>query len=136
MIVREDGGRLWLITQPDHAQLAGRIMAQCAALHAHPRRETILRAVAEHDIGWREVDAAPRLRPGQGAIADFITLADDDRQEIWPRAVAMLADEPYAGALVAQHALTAYARYRSEPGWATFFRTMEGLRDAQLAASA
>ena len=135
MIVREDDSSLWLITQPDHAQLAGQIMAQCAALRAHPRRETILRAVTEHDIGWRDVDAAPRLRPGHSVIADFITIADDVRREIWPRAVAMLADEPYAAALVAQHALTAYGRYRGEPGWSTFFRTMEDLRDAQLKTS-
>ena len=135
MIVRQDAGSLWLITQPDHAQLAGRIMSQCAALREHPRRDRILRAVSEHDIGWATVDSAPCLRPGTGEIADFITLADDVRQEIWPRAVAMLADDAYAAALVAQHALTAYARYRSESGWSSFFRTMEELRTAHLTAS-
>src|SRR5581483_8368207 len=59
MIVRRTGGRIQLITQPDHAQLAGRIMARCAALADRPRRTSILLAVAEHDNGWAEEDAAP-----------------------------------------------------------------------------
>lgn len=135
MIVRQDDAGVRLITQPDHAQLAGRIMTHCAALRGHPRRASILRAVAEHDIGWVDVDAAPVVHRDSGRVADFITLADEVRQEIWPRAVALLADDAYAAALVAQHALTAYGRYSTEPGWSKFFRTMEQLRDAQLRAS-
>src|SRR5687768_2415061 len=110
-------------------------MAHCAALRGHPRRDTILRAVAEHDVGWIDVDAAPVVHRDNGRVADFITLAEEIRQEIWPRAVAMLADDPYAAALVAQHALTAYGRHSSDPAWSRFFRTMEDRRDSQLQAS-
>ena len=72
MIVRSDLGSLLLITQPDHAHLAGRIMARALALQAHPRRDSILLAVTEHDNGWAEPDAEPIIGPS-GDVADFIS---------------------------------------------------------------
>ena len=51
---------------------------------------------------------------------------------VWPRGVARLADDPWAAALVAQHAITVYDRFRSDPAWASFFPAMEALRDQML----
>ena len=133
MIVRPGDGGVHLITQPDHARLAGRIMAQCAPLQPHPRRESILRAIRDHDNGWAEGDASPTIEPESGAIVDFITAPVDVRQGVWPRAVAALADDPLAAALVAQHAIVAYDRMRPEPAWAAFFVGMTARRDAWLA---
>ncbi len=53
MIVRRSADALLLITQSDHARLAGAIMAHCVRLRNHPRRDTILLAVAEHDPDWQ-----------------------------------------------------------------------------------
>jgi len=133
MIVRSAGSGVHLITQPDHAQLAGRIMERCANLAAHPRRGSILRAIRDHDNGWADGDAAPSVDPGTGVIVDFIAAPVDVRQGVWPRAVAMLADDPLAAALVAQHAIVAYDRLRPDPAWAAFFVGMAALRDAWLA---
>ena len=134
MIVRAAPHGVHLITQPDHARAAGQIMAHCVALASHPRRQSILHAIREHDNGWSEEDAAPAVNPSTGQIADFITLPVGARQAVWPRGVGRLAD-PWAAALVAHHAVTVYDRFRSDDQWTSFFAEMEGMRDARAGAS-
>ena len=133
MIVRSTGGEIELITQPDHAQLARRVMEHSRELHGHRRRERILLAVGEHDNGWKELDAAPIVDPATGGIFDFIHAPAAARQGVWPRAVARLSRDPWAAALVAQHALTAYDRFRPDPEWAGFFDQMAQKRDESIA---
>jgi hypothetical protein len=135
MIVRPLGESLLLITQPDHAHLAGHVMARATGLAAHRRRASILLAIAEHDNGWAEPDAEPIIRPS-GDVADFITAPIAVRQDVWPRAVANLDRDPWAAALVAQHAITVYDRFRSDDAWTKFFAAMESLRDKLLARTA
>jgi uncharacterized protein DUF3891 len=132
VIVRAVGDRLQLITQPDHAYLARRVMAHCAPLAARARRSQILYAIAEHDNGWTEEDASARVDPATGRIFDFVTAPAGVRQRVWPRGVARLADDPWAAALVAQHAITVYDRFRSEEEWRPFFAGMEEARDRML----
>lgn len=132
MIVRAEGDDLILITQPDHAGLAGRIMDGWRAdgLPDRPSRPTVLLATHEHDNGWIEEDAWPRLDPDTGRPHDFITMPDEVKQAIWPRAVARIAEmDPQSAALIAQHALTVYDRHRTSPGWGEFFDQMERLRE-------
>jgi Protein of unknown function (DUF3891) len=130
MIVRDSGSSLFLITQPDHAALARRVMERWTPLHSAERRASILLAVEEHDNGWSEPDAAPLVEPSTGRVLDFINIPAEIRQEVWPRAVARLANEDvWAAALVAQHAVTIYDRYRSDPGWREFFPQLERIRD-------
>jgi len=135
VIVRPARDHLQLITQPDHAHLSRAIMEQCVPLASHPRRETILHAIAEHDNGWAEEDAAPRVNPVTGQVFDFITAPKDVRQGVWPRGIEHLRDDPWAAALVAQHALNIYERFRTEEEWAPFFDTIETARGAMLRAS-
>jgi hypothetical protein len=135
VIVRDAGERLHVITQPDHARLSRRLMQACSRLVEHPRRAVILKAVGEHDNGWAEVDAAPMVNPATGEPFDFVTAPAGVRQGVWPRAVRRLAADPWAAALVAQHAVTVYEKYRAEAGWATFFSGMERLRDELVQAS-
>jgi uncharacterized protein DUF3891 len=134
VIVRSVGDRLQLITQPDHAHLAGRIMERCAPLATRSRRDAILHAVAEHDNGWAEEDAAPRVNPATGQIFDFVSAPASIRQAVWLRGVARLAHDPWAAALVAQHAITVYDRFRPENEWQPFFAEMEEARDRMLRA--
>ena len=133
MIVRpaEDDAVL-LITQPAHASLARRAMEWCVPLSDHPRRAAVLRAIAEHDNGWQEEDAAPEPDPATGSVVDFIHIAVPVRQRVWPRSVARLENDPWAAALVAHHAITVYDRYRPEAEWDHFFLTMEALREEML----
>jgi uncharacterized protein DUF3891 len=135
VIVRPVPDGVQLITQPDHARLARRIMEHCVPLAARPRRHAILHAIAEHDNGWAEEDAAPTVNPETGNVVDFVSAPLSVRHVVWPRGVARLADDPWAAALVAQHALTVYDRFRSEVEWTSFFAEMEAARDAMLRAS-
>jgi hypothetical protein len=135
VIVRTDDGTLQLITQPDHAHLARTIMERCVPLVAHPRRDVILHAIHEHDNGWAEEDAAPRVNPATGEVVDFVNAPADVRQGVWPRGVSRLAADPWAAALVAQHAIVIYGRFHADMAWAPFFSEMQTMRDAMLRAS-
>ncbi len=132
MIVRQFADRLQLITQPDHAQLAGTIMEHCIPLRGEPRRDAILRAVYAHDDGWLEEDAAPRVNPTTGEVVDFVSAPLSVRQTVWPRAVARLGDDAWTAALIAQHAITVYDRFRSQADWTSFFADMKAARDSRL----
>jgi hypothetical protein len=135
VIVRSVHDGLQLITQPDHAHLARTIMLHCVPLAARPRRDAILHAIGEHDNGWAEEDAAPTVNPNTGSVADFVSVPLSVRHRVWPRGVARLADDPWAAALVAQHALTVYDRFRSDAEWTRFFDEMAAARDAMLRVS-
>lgn len=132
MIVRRVDNRLQLILQPDHAHLAARVMEHCVPLADRPRRDAILHAIAEHDNGWAEEDAAPSVDPAAGTIVDFVSAPLKVRHAVWPRGVARLAQDPWVVALVAQHALTVYDRFRNQPEWNPFFVQMETTRDAMV----
>jgi hypothetical protein len=134
VIVRTSPGSIQLITQPDHAHLARRVMEHCVPLATRPRRDAILRAIGEHDNGWTEEDAAPSVNPATGQVVDFVTAPLAVRQGVWPRGVARLAHAPWAAALVAQHAMTVYDRFHSESEWSPFFRDMEASRNELLRA--
>jgi hypothetical protein len=135
VIVRASRGSIQLITQPAHAHLARRVMEHCVPLATRPRRDVILHAIEEHDNGWMEEDAAPCLVPTTGQIADFIHAPVAVRQMVWARALIRLSDDLWASALVAQHALVIYDRYRSDITWLPFFTEMERERDDRCEAS-
>jgi hypothetical protein len=124
------------MTQPDHAALAGHLMRhwQTGGLSQSPRRDDILRAIDEHDNGWREVDAVPIVDSG-GVVLDFIGAPLEMRQGVWPRGVGRLAATPYSAALVANHAVHVFSRFRGREDWTPFFDRMTGLRTEMLAAA-
>jgi hypothetical protein len=132
VIVRHEPDTLILIAQADHAALAADFLEhwQADGLPAHPQRDRIIGATRQHDVGWADEDAAPRVNPDTGLPYDFITMPEDVRQAVWPRAVDTLRDTPYEAALVAQHALTIYRRYEGQPSYEAFFRQVARERDA------
>lgn len=135
MIVRDERDTFLLITQPDHAQLAEAIVAAIRTEPPldSPLRRTILMATREHDNGWTEVDAYPTVDPATGRPCDFMSGPATVKHELWLRGIARAAkSDGLAGALVAEHALTVYGYRRGEAGWAPFFSTIEGMRDALL----
>ena len=133
MIVRPGDGVLHLITQPDHAALARRLMTLWPSLQKAERRRDILTALEHHDRGWREPDAAPTVDEATGRVHDFVSVPVAVRQGVWPVSVEGLAAAPWAAALVAHHALSVYDRVRGDAAWAAFFADMTARRDAHLA---
>lgn len=99
----------------------------------NPRRREILLAVAEHDNGWEAIDRQPLMNVETGELLDFLTATSIAKQQVWPRGVASLSHAPYAAALVAQHAVHIYDRFRGDPEWDSFFAEMEAQRDRFLA---
>jgi hypothetical protein len=137
MIIRTGESSLLLITQPDHAALAERIMRHWASddLLSSPRRADILRSVEWHDNGWLEVDRTPIVDETTGQLCDFMTAPHEVRTGVWPRGVERLRETPYVAALVAAHAIYVYDRYREDAPWLPFFTEMIRARDRHLAAS-
>jgi hypothetical protein len=137
MIVNASVRPALLITQADHAALAATIMRgwQSGGLPESPRHVAVMLAIQAHDNGWQEVDAEPCLDPDTGHVLDFVRVPEDVRHAVWRRGVARLEGEPYAAALVAQHALHIYRRMRQQPGWRQFFVEMTAARDRHLLAA-
>lgn len=135
MIVRAAHDGVLLITQLDHAHLARAIMTHCVPLATRPRRDAILHAIAAHDDGWAEEDAAPTVNPETGHVVDFVSAPVGVRQATSVRGVAQLGADPWAAALVAHHRLTVYDRFRSDTAWVSFFAEMEAARRVGLRAS-
>ena len=133
MIIRP-GATPLLITQPDHAALSYQLMQQwrTGGLPDSPRRDAILLAVREHDHGWTPLDAAPR-RDAAGRVLDFMSESITNKQGVWRNVIAHVDHTPYAAALIAQHAVHVYRRYRDDPEWKAFFEDLKTLRDAALA---
>lgn len=135
MIIHKRDGILLFITQPDHAALAAEIMDRWHAhgLDENTRRPAILRAVREHDNGWREEDQATHI-DAAGQPLDFVSVPAAVKQRIWPRGVSRLgATGPYEAALVAQHALTIHKSQEHDEAWGAFFGSMTRARANQLA---
>ena len=135
MIVATDGQRLRLITQPDHARFAAELLRLWCAdgLPEHPRREDLLFSVREHDNGWDEADATPRMDRRTGRPLAFADLPSDLRIELWERGVARFAKtRPYAALLILQHSLVLHEG-RHGPHWDGFRGRMEDRRRDLLA---
>jgi hypothetical protein len=120
MIRREtiaaDGQPAWiLITQIQHARLAGRIASawQLDELPCEIRHELIW-ATAHHDDGWAEWDEQFEL-DRQGRPISFLEMPADRSVEIWSLSIQRTAaHSPLAGFLVAEH----FLRLRSSASWA------------------
>lgn len=132
MIV-DDRGETWtLVTQGDHARLAGEILTLWRAdgLPDHPRRNRLIAATRGHDDGWSGADAAPRIDPRHGRPWVFDELPADLRFEIWRQGIEDNAKrDAYRGLLVACHALHLHADRESEPDWAEFLAAIRERRD-------
>ncbi len=134
MIVQRRPADLALITQPDHATLSADLLEawRDAEWRGLENRVDILLAIRGHDNGWREPDALPTVDPS-GRPHDFVGAPNHIRQGVWPRGIARLRNSSAsAAALVAQHALTIYGRYRGDAAWAPFFESITLLKEALL----
>lgn len=139
LLPRPDGDLLRLVTQPDHAHLAGEALSlfRLPELTGHPRREALLRAVRLHDNGWRELDAAPPVDPASGLPYGFIELPSVHRLEAWERGTARYAgSDPYAALLAVEHARVLHADRRDREGWRDLLPRLDERRAELLATCA
>ena len=100
------GDEFWLITQPDHARLAGAI-ARAVGNRSFVKstRAAVYDAVDRHDDGWAAHDHAPTLDDSGQPTDVFDTLRAIEHAAWLGSAELAAAADPYLGLLVALHSL-------------------------------
>lgn len=116
--------KVWLVSQPDHAEVAGLLAANWGndefarpghfANSGDPERlraETVL-AIAQHDNGWWEWEATPELSEVDGLPLDLTAVLKDqqDAMNRWRLGIPRFsAKHPYVSLLISFHAYWLYA---------------------------
>jgi hypothetical protein len=140
MIVVEEPRSLLVVTQTDHAHLAGELLSLWILdeLPGHPRREALLLATREHDNGWREADAAPRLDRMHQRPHDFRSFPLNDHFEVWKRGIERFSRQrPYVALLIAHHAGELYRLADEVPeSWELYLPTLAESRQQWMVAAA
>lgn len=131
--------KTYLITQPDHAQVAGYLAAHWGNEEFSPpgsfaqvkepellRSETVL-AVAQHDNGWWEWESFPELAKEDGyplGLREFLR-HQEAGMERWRIGIPRVsAHSPYAGLIAAAHAYWLYAPIGRGSGDARFLHPL------------
>lgn len=94
----------WLVTQPDHAALAGDLAAavRCSAFPSLD--PSVIQAIALHDAGWAAFDViAPGSNPG-GRPLSFLDMAVAEFLSAWTASIERAeVVAPIGGFLVSEH---------------------------------
>lgn len=87
------------------------------------RREQIIMAAGELNIGWREFDENPRLDPKTKLPVAPKKLTPEEVYEIWMRGSRhFLGKDPYVALLITHHAYTLHEHTQNRTGiWEEFF---------------
>jgi hypothetical protein len=126
--------QIQLVQQPQHAQVSGYLAAHWGGVNGFARpghypgakaparvRDEVVLGIAEHDNGWWEWEAIPRISANDGLPVGLGEQgAGDERKELaawraggydrWRVGIGRLADpHPYAALLVSLHAYWLYA---------------------------
>jgi hypothetical protein len=106
VLVTRRADRLALVTQPEHAAVAGALARrwgnhQFVAPVAH---DALVCAAEHHDDGWLDLDRRPMFNPAQERPAHFIELPLTETAGPYARGVESVYErDPHAGALVSMH---------------------------------
>lgn len=119
MIVAATADRLQFVTQPAHADLAGRFADRWGNDRFEPPEPApVLRLAAyAHDTGWSDYDLQPHLDDGEPI--PFTRMPPDTWTDLYDDGIdAVRETDPYAGLLVSMHgAGLRKRRYGLSPEW-------------------
>jgi hypothetical protein len=105
LVTRRDG-RLTLITQPDHAALAGRMAESWGneQFDTPAARDALICAAVHHDDGWGQLDSRPTYNAERQRPAHFTELPLSESAGPYARNVESVYEHDLrAGALVGMH---------------------------------
>jgi hypothetical protein len=116
-------GKVWLVTQPDHGQIAGYLAAHWGnrdfrrpghhGSGADPERlrAEIVFAIAQHDNGWWEWEADPDLSGVDGLPLGLAEVLKNQQEGMnrWRQGLRRFARSPYANLIISRHAYWLYA---------------------------
>ena len=129
MIVREVDEGFLLIRQHDHGLAAGE-MARRWTRGSRPSPSTLY-AVAQHDLGWRELDDDVLWNDGTGRPHSFLDYPAEPKVRAFAAALDLLEErDPYAACLSSMHYATLMQGSRKEPE--VRFRETEERRQRSL----
>ncbi|WP_175498885.1 DUF3891 family protein [Paenibacillus sp. NFR01] len=107
MICREHDGNLVMMKQHEHGELAGRFAAEFreeATRTVQDRRAEVLRAIANHDRGWIDLDETPFWNDAEGAPYTFLDFPLVPKLVFYRRGLDEIeADTAYGGLLCSLH---------------------------------
>ena len=111
----------WLVTQPDHAHLSGRIAAAFDRQRFPWLTPALIECIGMHDDGWRRFDGeiphpVPPRFDANGKPLTFVELLPEMSVAAWTASVANAVNlDALGGAVVSRHFLW-LAHYRLEMG--------------------
>jgi hypothetical protein len=107
MIRRQVDNEYWLITQHDHALLAGELAKHVGNKLFDPLSPSAVLATAQHDCGWPLHDDAPTLN-NKGQPIDVFESTPDIALRVWQAGVDRILErgDDYAALLVSLHVLS------------------------------
>lgn len=128
MIITKHRKETVAIKQEDHAEFAAFMLERWGdhGFRHDPKRDAIVMATREHDNGWREYDAAPRINPKTKLPVDFKSTSPEETFDIWLRGSRRFIDEePYVALLITHHAYSLHEHTHNRSGaWKEFFITL------------
>ena len=128
MLKTKKDNQFWMVTQPGHAQLAGTFAAHwgnhefrrlgelsSVSNPSRLRSQTVF-AIAQHDNGWTEWEAAPRLSEADRLPPDLSEMVRDqqDGMNRWRIGLNRFPDAPFANLLISRHPQLLYEFGKSE----------------------
>jgi hypothetical protein len=119
LISRRDN-QLQLVTQPDHAALAGDLARRWGndRFAAGAATDSLIAAAARHDDGWAEIDGRPAVLQSEGRPAHFLEVPLPDTVGPYGAGIDRLYDDDrYAGVLASRH-------------WAGLYSARWGVQDS------
>ena len=120
LISRREPGRLCLVTQPDHAALAGELARRWGndGLRSRQPADSLIAAATRHDDGWAEIDRGPAVLESEGRPAHFLEVDLPDTVAPYGAGIDRLyEDDRYAGVLASRH-------------WAGLYSSRWGVQDS------
>jgi hypothetical protein len=117
MLVSRRNGRLFLVTHPEHARLAGELGRWWGndAFEPPAYSDALVTAAAHHDDGWLELDSIPAYSAEHERPAHFLELPLEQTVGPYGHGVDRVYEQDgHAGALVSMH-------------WAGLYSTRWGL---------
>lgn len=128
MIITRQRKNITAIKQEDHAAFAAFLLERWSdhGFKHDPIRDAVIMATREHDNGWKEFDAAPRINPKTRLPIDFKNPSPEETYEIWMRGTRrFIKENPYVALLITHHAYSLHEHAHNRSGiWKDFFVTL------------
>lgn len=117
-MIRRDEGKSWLlISQMDHARIAGEIADVWGneTVPPLPLADVLAASVRHHDDGWKEWEAEPQVDPETGGPRNFTEMPMPEVTPIWMQSIEQAAKrDPLDGLWVSKH--FTYLAEQARPG--------------------